>query len=336
MKKCTFAIAALAVVLFAGCNKEENTIKMTVGGEVAQSTEKEAWCAGLNQVMFSDGDAIILTETENGFPGEQYALTPNPTAMPEYDQVYAGRDGFSYYADFEISRTCVGDSIYAYFPAEAFAEGVASLNTGLPATLVEYSMEDETEVLALTDGFWPMVGYLPTVNEQSNMFYLYNTTALITPAVKYGRNFLIGMGITDHVPVLDVQEITFSSNVALGGTGHIENGNTANPAYSAAQRNCTLVLDSNLVNEITVVPTVNNIVEQTVGQYIPIIGNIAMPVMSNAQLSVRMLFTLDGVLYEYTKTVENVALQRNQRTTVIINLFDDLNSVVNAGTVTRL
>lgn len=327
MKKCTFAIAALAVVLFAGCNKEENTVTLQVGGEVAQDMSKEGWCSGLNQVMFTEGDDILLTSSTGV---QTYVLNPNTSRMASYDAAYAAT-GASYYATFDASRACIGSPAYAYYPAAAFSNdgNTVALNAeGNFFNIVENGTAG-TDIIPIADAQkWPMVSYQPEVNENTT-FFLYNTVALISPAVKFGRNFLIsmnevyscGIDVTNLNNVsLTIDDIYLRADQPIRGMGYIANARTANEDSTVS---CKVVLDSPGLEyyegDYGMQP--RNIVPSN-GTTIDVLGNIAVPVMERVQMHMDVYFTLNGQSFVWHGNDAVLNLGRSQRTTLIANLYD--------------
>lgn len=328
MKKITFAVAALAVVLFAGCNKEESyTLK--IGAEVPQNTTKQVWNSELNQVMFENGDQILLN-------GQRYDVTPyhvNDVNGVYTDSVY------SYYATIEIGGECLnyGPAV-AYYPASAFDQNMRAgwMNDNARGVVLNgtYELIDETQQ-------WPMVGYVPQLTENST-FMLYNTTALFAPAVKYGRNFLVSMyneGFLTEAPSNDfttfpeltIQYMRVDGDFPMAGYGTIINPETAMPGVA---HDCRLVLDEDIANFV-VIDCANyaDPINVSDGRSIDILGNVAVPATTAGhRLTITVGFTLDGVEYVYhsAEKVLTEPLVRNQRTTLIANFYDGFEH----GTVT--
>ena len=328
MKKCTFAIAALAVVLFAGCNKEENTVTLQVGAEVAQDMSKEGWCSGLNQVLFTDGDYIMMSSSTGV---HSYALRPNTDRVSTYDAEYT-TSGASYYATFDASRECIGSPAYAYYPASVFNEnGIVSLNaTGNFFSIVENTTGSEVVTISEAQ-MWPMVSYQPEVNENTT-FYLYNTVALISPAVKLGRNFIIAMNEEFSLGInianiyndvnLTIDDIYLRADQPIRGLGYIDNAETANQNSTV---DCKVVLtdDTSLEGDYGMNPRV---IQLSNGTTIDVLGNIAVPVMDNATFVMDVYFTLNNQQFVWHGNPTTLDLLRSQRTTFIANLYDRFES----------
>lgn len=315
MKKITFAIAALAVVLFAGCNKEESTVTLRFGGEVCQSSDKEGWSTSLNQVLFTQGDALLLN-------GVRYSIDPIEAPATEPNASYTSTSA-SYYGEINASVNCINSPAYVYYPAGIF--------NGTTATLVEDRalVENDMNNVNTMDGTnaWPMVSYLSNVTADSR-FLLYNTTGLVSPAVKFGRNFLLGMNGKGYITLdeanspntqLDITNIRLvSTDVYLSGKGQVQN--VESTELGGDNVNCNLVLTDDLSYEVTSVANVYGITpDPAIMHYV---GNVAVPQFANGHLMMIVDFAINGAEFRYTSAEVEVSLARSQRLTLIANFMD--------------
>ena len=158
-------------------------------------------------------------------------------------------------ADVAVPAELVGYPAIAMYPSFLFTPGTA-ITPGSPVDITDWTVEikDDVDLIypeSVTGNYvdlnevgsfqnWPLTAYISELGASPKL-QLKNNVALLTPAAKYGYNFVAALvannsalaGITidaDNLPELRITNVVLSSpDHKLTGVGHIENATTQNP-----------------------------------------------------------------------------------------------------------
>lgn len=332
------AVAAMAMIAFAGCKKESNTITLGVGMEQPQGSDKEAWYNAGNQVAFEVNDAALIN-------GRVYELTLDPAGN------VAGNSTYSLLAKVELNGAELSRPAYMYYPANDFqynetytapdmAQHVMSLLNPYGSMYMPLCSND-FGAITTAGNEWPLVAYLPRV-EQSCVFKLKNTTALFAPAVKVGQNFIDSYNAKfstnisyDNFRVRLNSMTVYCPEHPLFGVGYIENPESAYNDDAACKFRIDPALGNDYNNTLVAYTGRNNgvgIVRNDAHQAMDIIqyvGYCPVPEYTDGTLNVVMNFTImdddtEVATYNYTAnpiTINSNTLLRNQRCTLVLDCY---------------
>lgn len=347
MKKY-FVLAAIAMIAFAGCKKEESgMVTLKVGVENADGMDKQTYNVQLNRIMFNGQDAMVIN-------GGVYGVRP---LNEDNDPYTTGLN--SYRADLNIpGNVLYGQRFLAGYPALAFDGDydAAADSWNLKYDEVEWSAGlwgesdmicdvnalDEQGNVAINPSFyrtWPMVAYdeCGSCIAENGRFLLRNTVAVVSPSFIYGINWFsamndqFGMGYdmnnitnANQLPAIEVDQVVLRSSVEpLFGPAHVEGVSTDNPI---------VVMDASRGTNGMI--TLNNCGTYT-SQNNPnftnpcIIGQIPVAVFQNETgFQMDVFFTIGNYHFVYHSDVvtfnENT-LVRSKRTVLQINMRDAVN-----------
>lgn len=333
MKKVMIALAAVAMVAFAGCKKDSDTITMNVGFNDDLNSVKEGWYNYGNQVVFQAGDMCIVN-------GTRYSM------QLAYDDVTASDPSNFTYSRFATIKMCP-DMLHApawmLYPSNAFYED-NTYGFGFDLSDMVSMPEPSTPAFymtSLTSGYseWPLCAYIPSV-ANGQTFNLKNTTALVAPAVKWGSDFIgefnanYGTHFSTSNAKVTVNKVTLYSDQNIAGSGYVSNVETA----ADANPTCLFVIDENMQDgwantQIEAVPTYNNNSNNAIigvsDNYVTV-GNIAVPVLTSGYIWMDMEFTITEngqtpkhMLYHSGRAAigTDLTLVRSKRTTMVANFF---------------
>ena len=347
MKKYTVLAAAIAMVAFAGCNKEEkNTLPVengmvtfTVTGEKYSSADKQNYNTADQFIEFSQNEACWT----NGYYAP-LTLLDQATLEELADALATSR----------IARLSVPED-YAtlpftvLYPADVFVEGAAEdfpqWNCPMLSE-VEWIREVNNGNSVLATGVhssWPMAA---VVNQGGyGSFQLRNCVAVVSPSIKFGTAFLQAFARNnnltyDETATVEVTSVVLTANVPLSGDAHID--------FTGAYP--TLVMDETENannNTLTIYPS-TEVMEPVVfgvdAGIERIMGNAAVaPMHAGNTLKMDVYFTLhtaegdiscryNGNTVTLTENAEQISILRSCRTTLCMNLF----SATGASKVTIL
>lgn len=250
MKKY-FVLAAIAMVAFAGCKKEEKgMVTLTAGFENAYNQDKQTYNCQLNRIMFNGGDMMIVN-------GSEYGVTPLND-----DQDPFTISSNSYRGALEVPATVLyGQAFLAGYPAEVFdgaADGTSwnlvsdedegigfRQSTNLICDVNAMDVQGNVEMNVYDYRIWPMVAYdeCGSCVAQDGRFLLKNTVAILTPSFLYGVNWFAAMNTkfnmgydmsqiasANDLPEVSVSKVVISSSYEpLHGAAHLEDINTTEP-----------------------------------------------------------------------------------------------------------
>lgn len=167
MKKYSVLFAALAVIVLAGCKKEEIRGGIVIGGETYQNVDKQAYSPE-NLAVFFDGTDNILF---NGV-AYNYTMIDNPTSRNTVTD-------YSHYALLNVPPEAIVDDVTILYPGEATitipASGTVMVNQAANAGLPNH----------INNCIWPMAYHNSNFHSHGQI-QLKNAVALISPAVKWG------------------------------------------------------------------------------------------------------------------------------------------------------
>lgn len=252
MKKYTILAAAFAMLAFASCNKEENTINRDANGNYLvtftseKGQDKAGFDADFNGQLFDAEDSIIMNGAYRHYNLQTIENDPQCTELYSYciQMAVPAADAenplFFLYPGSQFNMDENGDA-FVDMPSNPIP--ATSMNTSdltlyyleqglnVPEDLYAWRTIDDRVV-------WPMAGYLPegviTGHDQTVHFYMKNTTAFLTPNIKFGRAFLAAasqarlfdpslyVNNNSPIPVLHIQTVTFTSDAQMAGMGHVE------------------------------------------------------------------------------------------------------------------
>ncbi len=157
MKKVVL-LAAVAMLAFASCNKEENQVRLNFGGEPYADADKQAYEA--NRVLFTAGDHILIN-------GEDLVLAPRNN----------GRQA--------VCEASPADTFYVFY-------GGATVAANHTATI-----EFKSEVTGIPESYtvlnntihnpWPMSA---VVTDASRSFTLLHNVSVFSAGCKLGMDFI--------------------------------------------------------------------------------------------------------------------------------------------------
>lgn len=157
MKKITFLAAAVAMLAFASCNKEEGQVALKFGGE-RYTSDKQAYED--NYVRFTNGEDIFVN-------GVAYHLN-------------AKGDGRT------ATVWCPADSEYSVVYGDVTIAEDSSIHTIFMAN-VDGIPEGYT-TLGSTHNPWPLTAFVTAANANTN-FTLLHSVAIVSGGVKLGGSF---------------------------------------------------------------------------------------------------------------------------------------------------
>lgn len=219
MKKYSVLFAALAVIVLAGCKKEEIRGGIVIGGETYQNVDKQAYSPD-NMAVFFDGTDDILW---NGvvYP---YTMIDNPSSRNEVTT-------YSHYALLNVPTDAIVDDVTILYPGETSisipATGTVMVNQAANAGLPNH----------IANCIWPMAYHNSNFHSHGQII-LRNAVALASPAVKYGLgcfqnlvdanpNWFGGLTSADFVTIDDMPAMVvtsvelISADKKLTGAAHI-------------------------------------------------------------------------------------------------------------------
>ncbi|MCQ2260665.1 MAG: hypothetical protein MJZ77_04645 [Bacteroidales bacterium] len=338
MKKYVVLAAAIAMVAFASCNKEEKGfVTLTVGGEPTENTDKQVYNSALNSVMFQNSDQMFI----NG-------RLANIACLNDDDDPYTTTDGYSYRAQLSVpTGSLMGQSFLAVYPASSIdAEWMDVATDYYPVTMVEnFHMipqykEAATNPAAEGTEFsgdyqcWPMAAFATCGECVANdgYFQLKNAVAVFSPAIMYGMDFynalarqfsLVTVNSVENVPALVLDKVVLSSTEPLAGLGRIENVRTSEP-YVFIEDEPIYSIEADNTGAIKPLPAMG------LEQRFEIMGNITVPPFQHdGVLTQQVYFHMDinGQTYSFVQTSPRVNVQaasvvRGKRTILAVNMFD--------------
>lgn len=241
MKKYVVLAAAIAMVAFAGCKKEESgLVTLNIATENTVSNDKQSYEADYSRVIFNDGDDIYV----NGIVGSVTAL--NGETDPYTTD---GPMGFSYKGQITVDPAAVGSDFLVVYPGPN--NGINYVSDEYRCTFVsDFAMVPEVAQgyptyagTQLTSDYqpWPMAAYY-TCGQcvlEDGRFVLKNAVATLTPSILYGVAWYNAMAARNgwdaiynpaELPaiVVDAVEIV-SSDAPLCGEAKLVDLNTSNP-----------------------------------------------------------------------------------------------------------
>lgn len=207
MKKITFLAAAVAMLAFASCNKNEDQVALKFGAETYTSAEKQAYQN--NKVFFTAGDQVYI----NNVPTDV-----NPIGDGSRGTIWCAASTTGYHANY-------GDVRYEN----------DQWKTTFKSNVTLIPMEGNTVISSIHQP-WPMSGYIAEATE--TLLFKHNV-GLLAPSIKYGMPFaesMFGAGMPFAVdswdgqtlPTLTVSKVELISNtIKLTGDAHLigANGN---------------------------------------------------------------------------------------------------------------
>lgn len=343
MKKITLALAAIAMIAFAGCKKENNgfvadqngMVTFRASGENFMNADKQTYDGFMNRIMFDNGDQAY-------FNGQE-------TAINCYDPLAADPEApvaNSYYGTLTVPGSLVLSDNVILYPSSLYTAGTAADYSDWTVTMWDEvdllpSGEYEVAMPGLYQS-WPMAAHTT-----GNQFVMKNAVALLAPAVKYGYSFVAAAALAGNfnnepftrtdLPELKLTKVVVnSSDAILTGNGHLNGATTATPY---------IVMDNDDMAGHQVVATPIDMYNPAIpagGSAEYIMGNIpCAPIALHKHLQVNYYFTLTftytpaeattptTVTY-YVKyqgadvelTGGQLSVERSMRTTMICNLFD--------------
>ena len=333
MKKY-FVLAAIAMIAFAGCKKEESgMVTLKVGVENTDGMDKQTYNTQLNRIMFNS-EAMYIN-------GGRYGVAP----LNEDSDPYTTRDN-SYRGGLNVpGNVLYGHSFIAGYPADVYAGAYdATTDTWVLAD----GMMDESYMICdvNTDDFgnvvmssdyraWPMVAYdeCGSCIAESGRFLLKNTVAILSPSFLYGVNWFNAMNTkfqmnygpltASNLPAVTVTKIEIiSSSELLSGDAYVEGVTTANPLLVMDGRPCE--------NMITLYDCGTYTSEQNTNFVNPnIMGQIPVAVFQNAtNLRMNMYFTIGNYSFVYhgpsVRFTPDMTV-RSKRTVLQVNMRDAVN-----------
>lgn len=318
MKKVMFALAAVAMMAFVGCNKNETiTVKVT-GGD----SDKSGWYNYENQVVFeANADEAYIN-------GGLY------TVVPTTDDGSLTGTGYSRNATIELNGEMVNlPAIMAYPSTVAWMDDPVNVSVSLNPVVshMPYPSTAEGYVSSLSTGVseWPLVAYLPNV-QNGCTFRLMNTTALINPSVKFGYDFCASLMTANRIDFiaskLVVNKVYLMSDVALAGNGYVEHVTSANDATPE----CNAIITDDATNTVEATPDVRLQFTNYLDAH-QSVGGIAVPKMATGdKLQMVMWITLSDnagheAQFTYTSALgvngTNIQVARSRRTTIVADFY---------------
>ena len=337
MKKYTVLAAAIAMVAFAGCNKEENNTlpvenglaTFTMTGESYSSADKQSYNARDRHIVFTQDEACYA----NGY----YA--PLTLLDPATQGVLTDANATSRIARISIPAEYASLPFTVLYPASAFVEG-APEDFPLWNCRMDYVVECICEDLnsnSPLDEFtssWPMAAVVSQGGRGS--FQLRNCVAILTPTFKFNEAFV--NRLAERFPefvydrsmaantTMEIFLINMVSNVPLSGDAHVDfSGEYPTLVMDSTYRaNNTLGISSNFydMNTVWSMDTTDNSVEH-------VLGNVAVaPMHAGNTLRMDVIFTITvgGVMHAFEYKGNTVTLDetpgsgrsvlRSMRTTI--------------------
>lgn len=213
MKKITFLAAAIAMLAFASCNKEENQVSLTFGQETADAKQALDYYS----ILFTDGENIFV----NGQPGQLQAIN--------------GRK----WGKLDVPSSPTGYKVN-YGVASVDAEGVAHATYAQNMNMI-YNYEGAVEINVANHNPFPMSAF---ASDATVKFKLKHNMAFVSPMVKYGYKFAEYLWGADGKDVVNNQPLQFAENATANDVPEIritrleitsENGVLDNEQYYAAK-----------------------------------------------------------------------------------------------------
>lgn len=245
MKKY-FVLAAIAMIAFAGCKKEESgMVALKVGVENTDGMDKQTYNTQLNRIMFNGEDMWVN--------GTTYGISP----LNGDDDPYTTTEN-SYRAGLNVPVSVLyGQSFIAGYPDGAFngfydaTSGIWELADGMlddAYMICDVNAIDEqgnVEMDPYQYRAWPMVAYdeCGSCVAESGRFIMKNTVAILSPSFLYGINWFAAMNATysmgydmtrisnaNALPDVTVTKVELvSSSELLSGPAYVANVTTAEP-----------------------------------------------------------------------------------------------------------
>lgn len=366
MKKYTILAAAFAMLAFASCNKEENTINRDANGNYLvtftseKGQDKAGFEADFNGQLFDAEDSIIMNGAYRQY--NLQAIEGDPFCTEAY----------SYCIQMAVPAADAENPLYFLYPGSQFHmdENGGAFVVEMPANPIPANSMNSTDLegyygyampawLSIDNNVvWPMAGFLPegviTGHDQTVHFQMKNTTAFLTPNIKFGRNFLAAarqanmfdptlyVNANSPMPVLHIQTVTFTSDAQMTGQGHISFEDVNNPI---------LVMDEPAENGSSLfIDVYGGDFEPVIYGYMPVIngatslsgralGNIPVACgPHNLQMTVTFTLTFmnenqEEVVYNgtYTGATVEMSLARNIRYMCNVDMYnggvDNINKV---------
>lgn len=344
MKKYTFFAVALATIAFVGCNKdnkfvpdENGMVSIMLSGEKHVSQDKQAFSGQWDQIFFTNEDSMYVN-------GGACAIT----CIPNGDGTSTTESNLGSVA---IPAELVYNPLYAFYPTSVFTPGTAADYSDWTVTMknnvVLISPDAEAGVrtpMSAIHQNWPLTAYVPDVTTNDNV-QLKNNVALMTPAVKYGHNFVRDLtrnrltGETfdgTNYPTLVVEKVVLSSsNTILTGTGHIEHLNSSEP-YLVMDGEMPTADNPDVMTLFVGDPDANPGMEVApTGNYTTNLGHAPIAPITdeanhNIHIALHFSLTYPGTnntyncVYEGDGIFNNTNVIRRQRTTLTFDLFSEL------------
>lgn len=325
MKKF-FVLAAVAMIAFAGCKKDESAGMLKVGMEDTPYAGKQTYNVFQNRILFNTGDLIQVN-------GNVYSVNPAGEGSDYgYRQAMIGPIQFA-----------EGESFLAAYPANEFdaIEGDAwYLMNGMrmSAQMVCDHNNNMGDVIMPTDVYraWPMVSYNvcgPCV-AQTGSFELLNTVAVLSPAIDYSMNWFnkmideYGLSYSRATTNYDLPDFVvnsvdiISTNEPLSGDAYVMDFETSNPL---------LVMDEPEGPNAIYMTANTPIRQRDNAGFINtnIIGQIPVAVFqNNTTITMAIHFTLCGQNFKYESTADfTPAMTARSLRTVLLANFRDASAV---------
>lgn len=331
MKKYVVLAAAIAMVAFAGCKKEENgLVTLTIGVENPVSMDKQSYQPELTSVMFNRLDEMFVN-------GVSYEVVPLNNDENDFTT-----DDISFKGQIRVDPTTVNGSaflaVYPSMTAQGYGLGYDGEYYTCEFLTEPYMVSDivrGTDGVAF-DGFsynpWPLATYYTCGHcvLEDGRFFLRNTVATLCPSVLYGTAWynafadqfgLVRVNNPSELPQITISKVVIeSSNAPLTGSAYIADLYTDEPYC---------VIDGNMGYEIDAYADDSYAYAYTFGyQYdIRYCGEIPVaPITVATALTMDLYFSINGIDYVYEGVPCDVAanvIGRGQRIPLLVNMRDD-------------
>lgn len=234
MKKYVVLAAAIAMVAFAGCKKEEKgLVTLKIGTENVASNSKEAYEADYSRILFEAGDGIYI----NGVEGYVTPLNGDPDPYTT--------DYYSFKAQIDVAPSAVsGQEFTAVYPGAdqgiMFEDGLYTCEfISTPGLIPEVRVSGHSMGVGIYQP-WPMVAHYTCGScvLEDGRFVMKNAVAVLTPSILYGatwfnemaNRFSFPTASPDELPEIYVDGVDImSSTIPLYGNAHLENLDTDAP-----------------------------------------------------------------------------------------------------------
>lgn len=337
MKKYSILVAAIAVLAFVGCKKDNNgslvadqngMITLEMSGETHQDNGKQSFYGTANRIFFDEGDQMIVN-------GSVCNVTPLAVTGDDLATEYR-----SYKAKVSILAEYAYTPLYAMYPADVFTLGTAADYSDMTVEMYNdvdlFTVADNNVILTGSSYQpWPMTAYLADLN--TPRIQLKNNIALVTPSVKFGYPFVNqfvqdnNLNVTvdpNNLPTLNVEKVIISSSDQnlYGSNGYIDGLTTQEPKLvfpgtptTPSAITCWVPADRG-----------TGIIATGTSEWL--LGNVAVPPMAAGKhVKMDVYFSLQfgdatpiECIYEGDEIVlpNDRAIGRSRRATFVCNLYD--------------